>query len=275
MGVSVNSNISSLSAQRNLALSTRKLEASARRLSSGHRIASASDDAAGLALSERFRSFIRALNQNQRNANDAISMANTSDGALAEITSMLSRMRELAIQALNATNATTERTVIDNELQALTAEVQRIAKSTSFLGVPLLAGTVSSLDFQVGAFATTTDVIQVTAASTTLTALGIATVSVGTTSAARSAVPAIDAAINKVSTIRARFGAIVNRLERTTTAIAGAIHAAVVTESRIRDVDMAAETAEFTRIQVLQNAGVAILVQTNGLNKAALELLRF
>jgi len=273
MGLRVNTNTASLNAQRNLMNTTNNLSRSMERLSSGLRITRASDDAAGLAISERFRSEIRSLSQAQRNANDGISLLQIAEGALNESSNTLIRMRELAIQSANGTLGTAERTTLDNEFQALLAEIDRVAAVTEFNGVQMLDGTAPTVTFQVGANNTVNDQISVTGVDATSTGLG-ATGDITTVATAQTAIDALDTAIDALSGLRAGFGTAQNRLESTIRSIAVAVENTSAAESRIRDVDVAHETAVLTRNQVLQQAGIAVLAQANQSSAAALSLLQ-
>lgn len=273
MGLRVNTNVASVNAQRNLMNTTDRLNRSLERLSSGLRITRASDDAAGLAISERFRADIRSLAQAQRNANDGVSMLQIAEGALNETSSILIRMRELAIQSANGTLGSEEREALDKEFQALLEEIDRIAQVTEFNGTKMLAGAVT-VTFQIGIDNTTNDRIAVSGSDATASGLGVGGLSVASQGDAQAALSAIDDAITTVSTLRADFGAAQNRLESAIRSIRVAIENTSAAESRIRDVDVAAETAELTRNQVLQQAGIAVLAQANLSTQAALALLQ-
>ncbi len=277
MALAINTNTASLAVQRNLSSTSRQIETSIGRLSSGLRIATASDDAAGLVISEKMRAQIRSLQQAQRNANDGISVATIGDGALNEISSMLIRMRELAIQSLNGTNGTTERDALDKEYQAMKDEIGRISEVTAFNGVPLLNGTATGgFVFQVGSFTTANDTITISAVDTTITTLSLDTTFInGSTGAIETAVARLDSALATVNAARGDFGAAANRMHTTITTIGSLVQNTIAAESRIRDADMAVETAAFTRGQVLQSAGVSVLAQANTLSQAVLQLLRF
>jgi flagellin len=271
MGLRVNTNVSSLTAQRNLASVTGRLQGNFARLSSGLRIATAADDAAGLGVSERMRSQIRSYAVAGRNAQDGISLAQTAEGAMGEISNNLSRMRELAVQAANGTLTTTDRATLDTEFQALITEIGRVATDTTFNGVALLDGTTSSLDIQVGI--DSGDTISVGLSSSTTTALGIGSLAVTSTTLASSALATIDTAINTVSTNRGALGAAQNRLNSVVASIANTRENLSAAESRIRDVDVAAETADLTRNSILQQAAVSVLSQANVQPQLALSLL--
>lgn len=274
MGLRVNNNIASINAQRNLVNTTMRLSKSLQRLSSGLRITRAADDAAGLAISESFRAEVRSLSQAQRNSNDAISMLQIAEGALNETSGLLVRMRELAIQAANGTLGSAERSTIDSEFSDLASEITRIASVTQFNGALLLSGG-SSITFQIGTQNSSSDRITVSAVNATASAVGIgAAISLVTAKGAQSALSNIDSAISTVASLRASFGTVQNRLESTIRSLAVAIENTAAAESRIRDVDFASETAELTRNQVLQQAGISVLGQANVSTQSALSLLQ-
>jgi flagellin len=274
MGLRINTNISSLNAQRNLSNSTEALSRSLERLSSGLRITRASDDAAGLAISERLRAEVRAYEQASRNALDGISLLQVAEGALNEVSGILVRLRELAIQSANGTLGAGERATIDQEATDLVAEIDRVAAITEFNGTLLLDGSAPTVDFQVGAGSTANDVISVTGVDATSTGLGVNALDLTTAANAQTANTAIDAAIDSLSGLRGGFGTAQNRLESTIRSIAVAVENTAAAESRIRDVDVASETAKLTRAQVLQQAGISVLAQANVSAQNALALLR-
>lgn len=274
MGLRINTNISSLNAQRNVANTTLRLGRSLERLSSGLRINRAADDAAGLALSEIFRSEIRSIQQAQRNTLDAVSLVQVAEGALDETGSILIRMRELAVQSANGTFASGERALIDQEFQDLISEISRIANVTSFNGINILTSSGTSITFQVGVDATSNDVLTVSGVAATAGAIGVSALNVLTAADAQSSLAVIDSAIAQVASLRATFGTTQNRLESTARSLAIALENTSAAESRIRDVDVAQETANLTRNQVLQQAGIAILAQANLEPVAALTLLQ-
>ncbi|MCH7866404.1 MAG: flagellin FliC [Myxococcales bacterium] len=273
MGLRVNTNIGSINAQRNLADTTQRLQKSLQRLSSGLRITRAADDAAGLAISESFRAEIRGLAQASRNANDGISLLQIAEGALNETSNLLIRMRELAIQSANGTLGSSERSTIESEFRDLASEITRIATVTKFNGTSLLNNT-SAITFQIGSEGTSSDTISVSGVEATASAIGIgSTVSVSSATGATDAIDTIDSAISTVASLRASFGSVQNRLESTIRSLAVALENTAAAESQIRDVDFASETAELTRNQVLQQAGVSILGQANISTQSALQLL--
>jgi len=276
MALSVNTNVMSLNAQRNLSTTNSSLAISLQRLSSGLRVNSAKDDAAGLFSAERMQADIRALNQSVRNAADGISLAQTAEGALAQVANNLQRIREIAIQASNATIE--DPSGLQAEVDELTAEIQRIVDSTSFAGQQLLDGSVGDLEFQVGADDTAAN--QITISSGTfdvgsLNASGAAgTVNVSTQAAAQSALTDLDADIDSVSQTRATFGAVQNRFEAVISNLQNYSENLSAARGRIVDADFAAETANFTRTQILQQAGVSMLAQANSQPQIALALLQ-
>lgn len=274
MGLRVNTNIASLNAQRNLSLSTNKLNRSLERLSSGLRITRASDDAAGLAISERFRAEIRSLGQAERNANDGVSLLQIAEGALNETSGILIRLRELAVQSANGTLGQGERDALNDEFQAQIAEINRIAAVTEFNGTTILNTTGTSITFQVGADNTTNDQITVTGVDATASGIGVSTLSVSSLAGAQAALSGLTTAINQVASLRGQFGAAQNRLESAIRSIQIAIENTSAAESRIRDVDVAAETAELTKNQVLQSAGISVLAQANTSTQSVLQLLQ-
>lgn len=268
----ISTNIASLNAQRNLNSSQNALNTSLERLSSGLRINSAKDDAAGLAISERMTAQIRGLNQAARNANDGISLAQTAEGALKEIGNNLQRMRELAVQSVNATNSSTDRAALDKEITALKAEITRVADTTAFNGAKLLDGSFSSQNFQVGANASET-IGFTNIADSDAAALG-ASGNVSTVSDASALITAVDTALQTVNGTRADLGAIQNRFSSVVTNLQTTSENLSASRSRIQDADFAAETAALTRGQILQQAGVAMLAQANALPNNVLSLLR-
>ena len=270
MGLRVNTNIFSLSAQRNLNNVTDRLQGNFSRLSSGLRIANASDDAAGLGISERMRAQIRSYGAASRNAQDGISLVQTAEAALAETGSNLARMRELAVQASNGTLSTADRTTVNTEFTALATEITRIANTTEFNGIKLL-NDGATINIQVGL--DSGDTIALSNTNNTAAGLGISSLTTTTTTNAESALATIDTAIDSVSTSRGTLGASQNRLQSTFRSILGASENLSAAESRIRDVDVAFETADLTRNSILQQASVSILSQANVQPQLALSLL--
>jgi len=271
----INTNIMSLNAQRNLSTSQGALATSLERLSSGLRINSAKDDAAGLAISERFTAQIRGMNQAIRNANDGISLAQTAEGAMQEVTNNLQRIRELAVQAANATNSESDRASLQAEVDQLLEEIDRVAEKTTFNGVQLLDGDFATQVFQVGA--KSDDTISVTSAvDVTTESLSIDAIDISGTdgTGATTALGLIDAALDDVSGFRAEFGAIQNRFESVIANLQNSVENQSAARSRIRDADFAAETAELTRAQILQQAGISVLSQANAQPQSVLALLQ-
>jgi flagellin len=282
MGLRINTNIASLNAQRNLSNSQLELQRSLDRLSSGLRITRAGDDAAGLAISESLRAQVRGLSQAQRYANDGISGLQTAEGALNEISSILIRLRELAVQSASTAGiSNNERSFLSNEFSALQSEITRIANATQFGGRRLLDGSLSGasnqLTFQVGIFNdSAVDRFSLSIGNATASGLSITAgqASVSTAVAAQAALATIDTALTSVSTVRGNLGAAGNRLQSTINNLAVSIENISAANSRIRDVDVAAETAALTRAQVLQQAGIAVLAQANVSAQVALTLLQ-
>lgn len=272
MGLRVNTNIASLTAQRNLGSVTGRLQGNFARLSSGLRIATAADDAAGLGISERMRAQIRSFGAAGRNAQDGISLVQTAEGALNESSNILSRMRELAVQASNGTLSSADRDTIDTEVQALISELDRIADSTAFNGVNLLDGSSTTASIQVGI--NDGDTIDVGLEDTTAATLGVDAVSTADATDASDALADIDSAIETLNTARGSLGASQNRLNSAFASIQNARENLSAAESRVRDVDVAVETADLTRNSILQQAAVSVLSQANVQPQLALTLLR-
>ena len=273
MSLTINTNIMSLNAQRNLNSTQNALSTSMQRLSSGLRINSAADDAAGLAISAGMNAQVKSLNQAVRNANDGVSLAQTAEGSLNETTNILTRMRELAQESANGTVSSSQRTSIQNEFAQLSSEIDRIANSTQFNGTNLLDGTLTNVSFQIGTFNTTNDTISLSVSAATTTALNISSTKVDTQAASQSALTSIDSALSTISTLRGTLGAVQNRLQSTINNLQVAGENISAAMSRIRDVDVAAETANMTRANILVSAGVSILSQANTAPQAALKLL--
>ena len=263
---SINTNVASLNAQRNLSTSATSLSTSMQRLSSGLRVNSAKDDAAGLSIAERMETQTRGMNVAIRNSNDAISMAQTAEGALGAIGNNLQRMRELAVQGANGTNTTTDIASLNAEYVLLAAENTRIIASTTFNSVAIL-GAVSS-QFQVGANSGDTITVTVAAAAQTATTLG----ATNATSAAQ--ITALDTDITAMSNIRATWGASQNRFEQVIANLRVGAENSAAARGRIMDADYAMETANLSRAQVLQQAGTAMVAQANQMPQSVLALLR-
>jgi len=279
MSIIVNSNIGSLTAQRNLGQSNAALANSLQKLSSGLRVNSAKDDAAGLAVSEGLSSQIRGNSQGIRNAYDGISVAQTAESALGQVGNNLQRIREISVQAANGSISDDNRSQLQKEVDQLTQEVSRIVQTTNFNGTKLLTGG-SGLTFQVGSSGSTDNQVTtsgvelsgISAYSGSLTATG--TVNVSSSGAASAAIASMDAAIQTVTNTRATFGAIQNRFEAVIANTQAYVENLSASKSRIMDTDFASETAQLTRNQILQQAGTAILGQANTVPQAALSLLR-
>ncbi|MFO0775931.1 MAG: flagellin [Nitrospiraceae bacterium] len=274
MALVVNTNIASLSAQRNLNASNAGLAKSVERLSSGLRITRAADDAAGLAVSETLRAQIRSINQASRNANDGISLTQIADGAAAAIGNMLHRMRELATQSGSGTVGSTERSYLDQEFISLRSEIDRIAGATEFNGNALLSGANNSFDVFVGFKSGSNSTLTLDLNDLTTTDLALNTVNISSASNAQSALANIDSAISAVATARAEYGSVQARFEAAIANLGVTSENFSAAESRIRDADIAYETSVFTKNQILVQSGVAILAQANSLPQAALSLLR-
>jgi flagellin len=276
MALFINTNVASESAQKNLGANQARLAVSFNRLSSGLRINSAKDDAAGLAISESLKSQIRSFNVAERNASDGISMAQTAEGSLGEVHDILGRMRELATQASNGTLTSADRGFLQTEFSALQSEITRIQGSSKFNGRQLVGSTAETITLQVGLDNTSSDQIQVTLGGVslaTISSTGGATLSGSTASSALAALSTIDTAIGDVSTARATFGAAMNRLETAQSSIQTMRLNLSAANSRIRDVDVAQETSSLSRNQVLTQAGVSVLAQANQLPQLAFGLL--
>ena len=281
----INTNLASLNAQRNLAASQGSLSTSMQRLSSGLRVNSAKDDAAGLAIAERMNAQVRGMNVAIRNANDGISLAQTAEGSLGKIGDNLQRMRELAVQAANDTNGASDRAALDNEYKQLALENERIIKGTKFNGEELLtgdgAGGTRNFTFQVGANTDAgIDTVDITTQDMA-TKMGTATqgsdpaATLGATAAeAHTAIKAIDDALNEVNSLRSTFGAFQNRFEAIISNLQVAVENQTAARSRIMDADFAVETANLSRAQILQQAGTSMVAQANQQPQSVLALLQ-
>lgn len=276
MPLRITTNVPSLNAQKNLAVTNRGLDQSLARLSSGYRINQAADDAAGLAISENLKAQIRGLRKANQNSNDGISLVQTAEGALNEISAMLIRLRELSIQASSDTLGDTERKFLDVEYQQLKSEIQRVAEVTKFNGRDLLNGTGGVVDIQVGVHNDPfKDRISFnsSAANSSIEALGITGEGVASKPAAQLSISVVDDALVSVNAMRANFGALQNRLQSTVANLGVSQENLSAANSRIRDTDVAEETAELTRNSILTQAGVSVLQQANSIQQAALKLL--
>lgn len=275
MSLVINTNVASLQAQKNLAASQSALASNFSKLSSGMRINGAADDAAGLAISENMQAQVRSYAVAERNTNNAVSMAQVAESGLGQVSGILSRMRELAVQGSNGDLGSTDRDYLNTEFTALRGEISRLADSTKFNGKDLMSGASTNFDFQVGINNSSADKITLAFGGVTLTNLGIDSSTVDGADATNSlaSINSIDSAIATVSTQRASYGAAMNRLSYTianTQSIRTNLSAA---NSRIRDVDVAEETASMARNQVLQQAGVSVLAQANQSPQMALKLI--
>jgi len=281
MPLTINTNIASLNAQRNLNMSQGSLATSMQRLSSGLRVNSAKDDAAGLAIAERMNAQSRGMNVAIRNANDGISMSQTAEGALSQVSNSLQRMRELAVQARNATNSSSDKDSLNKEFSQLQQEISRVLAGTTFNGKHILGADATSLTFQIGANTTaddtitiaTTDMSQdttITAVTSTSTALIDASATLG---AIGTVIDNIDAALDSVNDTRATYGATQSRFDAIITNLQVGVENQSAARSRIMDADFASETANMSRSQVLQQAGTAMVAQANQLPQQVLKLL--
>lgn len=277
MGLRINTNVASLNAQRNLGSTRINMNKSLEKLSSGQRINRAGDDAAGLAISENLKAQIKGLGQAERNAEDGISLVQIAEGALGEVSNIMIRLRELSVQAASDTIGGTERKFLNVEFEQLTSEVDRIANSTEFNRVPLLNGTGAVFDIQIG---TRNDPISdrltfdASSADVNVAALGLNLASVSDKISAQNSLTSIDQAIISVSGIRADFGALQNRLQSTVNNIQTSIENLASANSRVRDTDVAAETAELTKQNILMQAGTSVLSQANSSTNSALSLIQ-
>ena len=287
MPQTINTNIISLNAQRSVSISQAALASSMQRLSSGLRVNSAKDDAAGMGIAERMTAQVRGMNVASRNANDGISLAQTAEGALGKVSDSLQRMRELAVQAANATNSNSDKDSLDKEFGELAKEIQRVLGGTSFNGKQMLAGNAGTMDFQVGANTTSNDLISITTTDMTAdsTIVGVAGSdnqgtgraqidSTASASGIRSVIGSIDTAIDSINGQRATLGASQSRFDAAVSNLAISVENQSAARSRITDTDFAAETAKLSRAQILQQAGNAMVAQANQLPQQVLALLR-
>jgi flagellin len=281
MPQTINTNLASLNAQRNLSMSQSSLTTSMQRLSSGLRVNSAKDDAAGLAIAERMNTQVRGMNVAIRNANDGISLAQTAEGALGRVGDALQRMRELAIQARNATNSDSDKNSLNKEFSQLQAEIQRLVGGTTFNGKHILGADATTLTFQIGANTSTDDVIAVStidlSIDDTISSVTVGTATIGSTAsvgAIGSVIDNIDLALDTVNNTRATFGATQSRFEAVISNLQQAVENQSAARSRIMDADFAVETANLSRAQILQQAGTAMVAQANQLPQQVLRLLQ-
>lgn len=273
----VQHNLTAANTNRQLGITTNGLQKSTEKLSSGYKINRAGDDAAGLSISEKMRNQIRGLNKASDNAQDGISLVQTAEGALNEVHSMLQRMSELAVQAANGTNATTDRTALNDEVQQLKTEIQRVGSTTQFNKMNILdggfsAGTKKAL--QVGANANQTISIAISALKSVVGSSLIDALKIGTATNAQSAITTVQSSIEKLSTLRSKLGAVQNRLEHTVANLDNISENTQSAESRIRDTDMAEEMVQYSKNNILQQAGQSMLAQANQANQGVLSLLQ-
>lgn len=273
----VQHNLTAANTNRQLGITTNGLQKSTEKLSSGYKINRAADDAAGLSISEKMRNQIRGLNKASDNAQDGISLVQTAEGALNEVHSMLQRMSELAVQAANGTNATTDRTALNDEVQQLKTEIQRVGSTTQFNKMNILdggfsAGTKKAL--QVGANANQTISIAISALKSVVGSSLIVDLKISTATNAQSAITTVQSSIEKLSTLRSKLGAVQNRLEHTVANLDNISENTQSAESRIRDTDMAEEMVQYSKNNILQQAGQSMLAQANQANQGVLSLLQ-
>lgn len=273
----VQHNLTAANTNRQLGITTIGLQKSTEKLSSGYKINRAADDAAGLSISEKMRNQIRGLNKASDNAQDGISLVQTAEGALNEVHSMLQRMSELAVQAANGTNATTDRTALNDEVQQLKTEIQRVGSTTQFNKMNILdggfsAGTKKAL--QVGANANQTISIAISALKSVVGSSLIDDLKISTATNAQSAITTVQSSIEKLSTLRSKLGAVQNRLEHTVANLDNISENTQSAESRIRDTDMAEEMVQYSKNNILQQAGQSMLAQANQANQGVLSLLQ-
>jgi flagellin len=277
MGLRINTNVASVNAQRNLRGTNLDMRKAMERLSSGSRINRAGDDAAGLAISENLKAQIRGYNMAMRNSEDGISLVQVAEGGLNETSNILSRLRELGIQAASDTIGTAERGFLDVEYQSLLNEIERVSQATEFNNTKLLNGTTPAMDLQVG-IRNIPGVDRITfdasKSNATVSALGLAELNVKDKLQAQSSLQQIDQAIQKVAAVRADYGALQNRLQATINNLGVSVENLSSANSRIRDADMAVETAEMTRNNIMLQAGISVLGQANTSNQMALKLLQ-
>jgi flagellin len=281
MSMSINTNVNSLDAQRNLSASQSSLATSMQRLSSGLRINSAKDDAAGLAIAERMNSQVRGMNVAIRNANDGISLAQTAEGALSGVSNSLQRMRELAVQSRNATNSSSDKDSLNKEFAQLQSEITRVLGGTSFNGKHMLGADATAMSFQIGANTTSNDTVSITTTNmttdstmTAVTGSSAAIDSSATAGAIGTVIDNIDSAINKINDTRATMGASQSRFDSIISNLQQSVESQSAAKSRITDADFATETANMSRAQILQQAGTAMVAQANQLPQQVLRLLQ-
>lgn len=273
----VQHNLTAANTNRQLGITTNGLQKSTEKLSSGYKINRAADDAAGLSISEKMRNQIRGLNKASDNAQDGISLVQTAEGALNEVHSMLQRMSELAVQAANGTNATTDRTALNDEVQQLKTEIQRVGSTTQFNKMNILDGGFSAgakKALQVGANANQTISIAISALKSVVGLSLQEDLKISTATHAQSAITTVQSSIEKLSTLRSKLGAVQNRLEHTVANLDNISENTQSAESRIRDTDMAEEMVQYSKNNILQQAGQSMLAQANQANQGVLSLLQ-
>jgi flagellin len=280
----INTNLLSMNAQRNTSVSQSSLTTSMQRLSSGLRVNSAKDDAAGLAIAERMNAQVKGMNVAVRNANDGISMAQTAEGALGKVGDSLQRMRELAVQARNSTNSSSDKDSLNQEYRQLASEIDRVLKGTTFNGKNILGstgGTSTGRIFQIGANTTASDTITVTtvdmATNTNITAITATSSTIGSTTntaGLKTVIDNLDKAIDSVNSQRAMYGAVQSRFDSVISNLQVSTENQAASRSRIMDADFATETANLSRAQILQQAGNAMIAQANQLPQQVLRLLQ-
>jgi len=272
----INTNVKSIIAQNAMSVNNRSMSKAMEQLSTGKRINTAADDAAGLAITDKMTSQIKALNQSVRNANDAISMMQTAEGATKEVTSMLQRMRELSVQAANDTYGDNDRKAIKNEINELASEVTRIADNTQWNGMSILSGggSYSTMTFQVGTEGETASAITVAFSAMSSGALTVSALDVTTNANAQTSIKALDLAISTVDTFRSTLGAKINRLTSAADNLANVAMNTSASRSQIEDTDYAQTTTELARTQIIQQASTAMLAQANQAPQAVLSLLK-
>jgi flagellin len=274
MAMSINTNVLSLTTQRNLGANQSSLSTSMQRLSSGLRVNTSKDDAAGLAIASRMETQVRGMNVAARNASDAISLVQTAEGAIGKVSDMLQRMRELAVQAANATNNTGDRGNLDSEFQQLSAEVTRTIANTRFNGSAILAGDAGTSSYQVGANSTDQVAVVTTQLNTATQITNVTGGGITTVGAASTAMANIDDALTLVNTQRAMYGAVQNRFEAMIQVLQVNAENTSAARGRIMDADFAQETANLSRSQILQQAASAMVAQANSMPQQVLQLLR-
>lgn len=275
MALVINHNMSSITAQRNLSQTGRSLKSSFEKVSSGLRINKAADDAAGLGVAENLEAASRSAKVAMRNTNDGISVVQTAEGATSEVGNIVKRMRELAVQSSSETLATAERSYVQDEFAQLSAEVDRISQVTEFNGLKLTNGSDTSVSVQVGVNNSSNDRISITMGDLRATALGVDTtsMSLNTSASARTAITALDTALNSINSIRSDYGAVQNRLGDSLVNMEVYNENLNAAESQIRDVDFASETAEMAKQQIMQQAGMSVLAQSGQSQQGILSLI--